>query len=269
MNHMARELVHEIKLSLAGSDDDSPLGRVAKSLAEAGSEIDEIVRERSATDLATKSFLSIAKRLRENSFHVKDTALKLSKLKAFLAKNLRRPRNLDDWASIRVCSETAVAELKDQYPDSSRFISLAFGVEVEIRSSAELTTMVIRNLLRNALQARKYDVPAAISLSTDLRQDPNLELGLREANLRIVTKYGDSMTAERACNQIQSGLLGVPSSSEMGSGVGLDVARTVFVDLMGFSLSAVHEGCSAGLEITFRAAAGRVRVVEMSKVATA
>jgi len=264
MSHVARELVHEVKISL-DDEKEGPLARVATDLGGASDHVFEVARSLSDAEVFKRDLETIAKRLNENAKHVRDTAGKLAKLKAFLAQNLRRPRNLDQWVSVAGAAKTAISELRGQYSEAGFRCDAAFDVDVQVRSSAELITTVVQNLVRNAIQTSRNGLPrpSLIRLSMEIVGEIDDPAEIQEPLLRITSIYSDAVAAAACYGSIEAGLARGHDGSVYSSGVDFDLAKAVLVDLMGCSIKPFLEDNSTVLAIIFKLTPGRARIIDL------
>jgi tetratricopeptide (TPR) repeat protein len=260
VNSVARELVHEVKLGI-------PVGSQNSSVENIALELDRV-----ATDLGGLSDIppgqgatvrEIQSRVAIQAIRVRDLERKMVKLKTYLSNQLRRPRVLAETVSLEWACRRALEELEEEQLSDVGLVNLSISWNIEITSSNDLVVRVVKNLIRNAIEDRyhKEKAEGVIVLALNLVNADDLALGnpARPFALSVISTFDSEDRASCVAKRLNRGLLGEPSGKEFGAGVGLDLARTVFGDLMGAVLEGVADGRQAGIRIEFPPGTGRVR----------
>jgi tetratricopeptide (TPR) repeat protein len=254
MNSLARELVHELKLSIPVDSDSDLFGEVASSIDSAVLELRKLSESPRMREL-----IKVCARLELQAELVRQQGRRMERLKSLLAAQLRRPRVLDQEVSLRDACEQAISELSGL----GFHIRPAFDCDILVTSSEDLMVNLVRNLIRNSAEDLSSRSPTSqrcvvVSLRAERIGDWQVGNPAQAAVLMILAQLESEEDAAASAAAIARGLEDGTSDKPYGSGVGLELARTVLGDLMRATLTAHHEGAWAGLRVQFPLGVGSV-----------
>jgi hypothetical protein len=250
-NSVARSILHEVKLNLDERTGRSP---VVNAAAELRTTADLLMSGAQSGRMAPDDVAALVTRIRDCAARLEHFDEKIVRMKELLVSRLRRIKSLDQAVSLRSAVELAIDELRAQDSDLSYLADVRAEVDIEVLFERELMITVIQNLIENAIQARRrhgFTGTIVVSLSEHVIE-LSAQVLITEPVMRIGTSDLSRVEAEAVCNEISSGLAGNTVSSSTSTGVGLELAEKIFVDLMAGSLAAFKQGDEAGLEIVFR-----------------
>ncbi len=263
-NSLARALLHQVKLNLDEKTGRSPVFNTASDLRKTVE-----LLARSNIDGNITDINRISDRLLEYAHRLEYFDDKLSGLKELLIGRLRRIRSLDERVSVRLAAITAINELKTHRAELTFLETVNCKSDIEVMFERELMTTVIGTLLDNAIQA--YDRHnlnhARIELRLFARVHEKPDVGLRIASpvMQIVTSNLTAVQSDDVYYEIAAGLKGEAVSSPSSTGFGLELADTVFVQLMAGTLAPFKLETEAGLEVVFNTNDRRAKIVKIGE----
>lgn len=262
VNSVARELLHEVKLIIPIDERTNLFDAAAAEIEDVAAALQPSLAE-TGPGLA-KSLEGLRSRLSIQATKIRALEASMKKLKRLLGKQLQRPRVLNEEVSLRRACKQAIEEIKEQSADSG-LPELDTSCDVILPSNQQLVVLVVKNLIRNALDervrlGRAQDV-IRVRLEVRPTGDPKYGNPAKMAFLSIVSLTDSETVARGIAEALRRGLAGEPSDKAFSSGVGLDLTRTVFRDLMGSSIDVLEEGLAAGIRVGFSLGTDLIKVV--------
>jgi tetratricopeptide (TPR) repeat protein len=269
VNSMARELLHDLKLSLPDEVVDDPLKELASGIAAVAGRFTAHICQPSRLDSVILD--REVRSLDDYAGQIEDLGLSMVHLKALLAAKLRRPRSLNAWVSLKLACEQAICDAMLISKAPVGRIQPLFEIDVQVLSDFVLMTNVIQQLLSNALQAAHLmgSVQGLVRISLKARAVGDATVGNRAKSgvLRVSTDFHSVLVAAAAQANIEMALKNIASDQPVfgyGSGFGLDFASTVFEGLMGASIRPFRDTSTAGLEVEFSPSNGKAQLVTIA-----
>ncbi|MDJ0904352.1 MAG: hypothetical protein QNJ55_36780 [Xenococcus sp. MO_188.B8] len=264
VNSVARELLHEVKVVIPENTKISPFQEVFSSLNKAIRWLQKGEHTSDKIYFDTNKLDKIISLLKDQSERVNAFGEKMTKLKNLLSTRLKRPRSFEDEVSFKNVCSRAAKEIG--YLNSQQFpLELQFKCDIIVTSNEEMMVTVVQNLIRNAYEA--FDslkiTEGSILIQLYYKSTGNLKYGnpSRAGIFAVVNQVTKEKDVIRIRDNLEKGLKDHNSTKKYGSGVGLELANTVFVDLMKATLQPVDDSLKSGLEIVFPTGTGRARIV--------
>jgi tetratricopeptide (TPR) repeat protein len=262
-NSISRELLHELKLSIPTDQKISPLKLISENLRK------EIIRLKSINNsiLDHQSVVAhiddIYLNIDELATRIESISDEMQKLKLLLTNRLKRPRKLSDTVSLAWACKKAVNELSQQIIYLEEIINFEFICDIELTCDKELIVTVIQNLIRNAVQNSNNLLKQKIILSIK-----SLNIGdlttcnpSKSAIFSIMQKAESKKQAIIELNNLSKFFKEHVLNKQYSSGVGLDLAQTVFSDLLRADIRPSRQNDFIGLEIVFPIGSGHSKIV--------
>lgn len=221
-NAVAAGLVHDIKGVIYGGAADR-LAAAAASLKETASSL----------PVAIDGHPNVIANLEHVADEVSKIGRELTRLGEKLVGLLRRPQQLKDTVKLSRACFRAIDGVKGKLPHVGRVLCHNFSCDIEVISNEDLVVLVIENLLLNAVQDMEQseltDGAVQISISS-IPPDPANRRG--RARLTVGGRYGTHARCKDAAERLSGRLLKGGTGKRSGTGVGLDLARLLLIDLL-------------------------------------
>jgi nitrogen-specific signal transduction histidine kinase len=199
---------------------------------------------------------SVLQALNSKSEQLRLLGEELGRLKSLLSERLKRPQHLEDKVSLLKVIEQSISELCQQNSKLYETVVFTYLCDIRIVFNHDITITVIQNLIRNAVEelgeSPKLKRQILIALGFDVIGDVRFNNLSRAATLSVITLVEERQQAADIAKAIRSGLEGVTSTKAFGSGVGMDITKLVFRDLLGAQIEVLEDQRSAGIKITFK-----------------
>jgi vacuolar-type H+-ATPase subunit I/STV1 len=254
VNSVARLLLHEYNHTILDSTTLSPLQDIAAELKKLEGRLDKVRTNLPADSNLIAEVDQLTKTLNTKAEQLRSLGDELGSLKSLLSERLKRPRHLDDRVSLLKVTEKAISELVQQKPSLQDVIVFTHPVDITVLLNADIMLTVIQNLIRNAIEELDDNVAPnkkiVISLGLDKIGEANNSS--EAGSLAVATILNDKSRVAKIASSIRMGLEGYPSTKPFGCGVGMDITKLVFRELMGASIHVIEDDCSAGIKIVFK-----------------
>jgi len=266
VNSVARLLLHEYKTVILGDSALTPIQDIAIELTKLGEQLNNI----KTNDEADDQLEEIRSSLKNKAADLSLLGIELAKLKSLLTERLRRPQHLEDRISLKSVIQKAIAELKQQNPATKNLISFDPTCDILLLFSQDLMITVIQNLIRNAVEALGNNIKPEnhiiVSLGWDFDGDPTYGNPSVAASLSIITLLQSDQDSAAIARAIKAGLETSVSSKPFGTGVGMDITKLTFRDLMRATIYVLEKDQSAGIKIVFKTDQTNAELVATDKV---
>jgi signal transduction histidine kinase len=255
VNSVARLLLHEYKTVILANKALTPIQQIAAELNRLAQEVDNI-KVIAEPSQANEKLEEMRTSLKKRAERLKSLGGELGRMKILLTERLRRPQHLEDRISLQNVISKAILELQQQNPATKTLITFNHPCDIRLFFSQDLMITVIQNLIRNAIEALGDEVgpenKIVVSLGWDSDGDSKYGNPSVAANLSIVTLLRPDQSSSAIAKAIQVGLESSASSKAFGSGVGMDITKLIFRDLMGAVIHVLEGDHNAGIRIVFK-----------------
>jgi len=254
VNSVARLLLHEYNHTILASATLSTLRDIAAELKTLEEMLDKVRTNLPASSDLIKEVDDLTSALDTKAEQLRSLDDELGNLKSLLSERLRRPRHLNDRVSLRMVTEKAISELVQQKHSLKEVIRFQHPFDIRVLLNHDIMLTVVQNLIRNAVEELGDKVEPSNKIIVSLGSEKIGEANnLSEAgSLAVVTTLGDKSRAAKIASSIRMGLEGHSTTKPSGSGVGMDITKLVFKELMGASIHVIDEDRSAGIKIIFK-----------------
>lgn len=264
VNSVARELLHEVKVVIPENSTISPIKEVHSNLNEAISFLQRGEHSSDKISFDKHQFNKIVGLLEDQSGRINAFGEKMASLKNLLSNRLKRPRHFDEIVSLQTVCYRAVEELRNSNTFNGNSPKFEFECDIELKSNEEMMITVVQSLIRNAYEAfTDLQISKGIVL-IQLYSEPvgDFQYGnpSRVGVLAVVNQVIKQEDAISLRIDLEKGLEGNTTKLH-GSGVGLEVANTVFIDLMKANFELIYEPLMSGLKVTFSTGNGRAKII--------
>jgi signal transduction histidine kinase len=187
-----------------------------------------------------------------------------------LRQKLRRPMHaeLEIPVSLVTSSKRAIDEQVLQFPSTDQILIFEASCDIIVQFNQELIVTVIQNLIQNALEAIEnyhlLESRVIIILDSELIGFNERESITRTPYLIVLNETSDQQTAIAIEAAIRNGLEENATKIQdkpRSSGVGLDLARLIFKELMNADISAIRDHRGAGIKIAFKTGNAQMQLV--------
>lgn len=265
VNSVARELLHEVKVVIPDNSTISPFVEVHSDLNKAISFLQQGEHSSDQISFDKHQLNKVVSLLEDQSVRINAFGEKMASLKHLLSDRLKRPRHFEEIVSFNKVCRRAVEELDNSNIFDGNPPKFEFECDIEVKSDEEMMVTVVQGLIRNAYEAFHY-LPIStgsvlIQLYSESTGNPEYGNPSRAAIFAVVNQVTKQYDAIKMRRDLERGLKGNYTNKPHSTGIGLEVANTVFIDLMKANICLVYKPLKSGLKVIFPTGTGRAKII--------
>lgn len=270
VHSVARLLLHEYKAIILEDKAFTPLRGIASTLENLAHQVKNKEQSVLQPSSAEKSCVnedvnSVAHSLYETAQLARKLSKELEELKDTLTRRLRRPKHLEDIVSLNEACKIAIRELVERNSNLKDKVILTAFCDIRFPFNNDILVTTIHNLIRNAIEGSGKSEPLqdtiTIVIGSELISDELADSSSKTGYLVVLREVENHSKARGIAIEIQKGLDQKSSSKESGTGVGIDLVRLVFQELMKAHTSVFLEECRVGIKICLKDSLKRIEIV--------